>query len=372
MVKVERLQTMTELESLRPVWNDLAAAVPFRQWQWLHSWWETFQERGELYVLRVSDSTGRVIGIAPWFLEKSLTRGRRLLQLGSGKVCSDYQSLLVDQQHLGAASEALVHWLIQACESRDDAWDEMDMEAIADGDAAMVSLADGLRDKGLAVDWRAQVACWAVQLPDRWETFVRSLSSSGMRRKLSRLKRHYVDTGRVVMRRAETSADVQRYYGDLVDLHQRRWTDKQQDGCFADQQFTSFLRQAALRLHDAGQLLLSRLEVDGKLSAASFCVTIGRECSMYQCGMDPGQSAHEPGWLQNVVLLSGLIEQGYQTCDYLRGDERYKVDLGSHPRRQSQLRVAAPHSLARLRHQAWLTGDWLRDWGDQIVGTLRG
>ena len=350
---------MAELESLRPIWNDLAGAVPLREWQWLHSWWETYQDGGELYVLRVSDAAGRVLGIAPWFLQRSLARGRRLLQLGSGRVCSDYQSLLVDPQHGQAVSEALARWLIEACGTRDHVWDEMDLEAIAENDIAMTALADGLQRHGLSIDWRPQVACWAVQLPDSWETFVRGLSSSGMRRKLSRLKRHYVDTGRVVLHRAETSAEVQQYLGDLIDLHQRRWTDQQQDGCFADPRFARFLEQAAQRLHDAGQLYLARLEIDGRLSAANFCVTLGRYCGMYQCGMDPAQSAHEPGWLQNVMLLNHLIDHGFQTCDYLRGDERYKLDLGSQRRQQSRLRVTALHPLARLRRQVWLTRDWL-------------
>ncbi len=365
-MKIERLSTIEDLEKIRPAWSRLAGANPFRQWQWLHSWWQAFADEGELYVLQVVDSAGRIVGIAPWYLERSLTHGRRIRQLGSGKVCSDYQSLLVDPQAESLVVEAVTEWLVKAGEQPAHRWDELDLEASAEDDSAMQLLADSLQSGGLAVDWRPQLTCWVVPLPNDWETFVRGRSSSAKRRKLARLKRLYVDTGRAVLRRAKTKDEIERCFGDLVELHQRRWAKKRETGCFADPRFTTFLDHAIQRFHAANQLYLAHLQIDGRLAAATCGLVVDRSCSIYQCGMDPDQAEHQPGWLLNLLLLGDLIERGFQCCDYLRGDERYKRDLEAIPRRQRHLHVAASHSLARLRHQAWVTKDWLRGWRTQL------
>ena len=235
-----------------------------------------------------------------------------------------------------------------------------------------IALAECLSQRGLSVHWRPQLACWAVPLPATWEQLLPGLPSSSKRRKLSKLHRRYVESQRAVLRRAETLAAVQLYYQDLVELHQRRWTGKQHAGCFADPQFTQFLGQVAARYFESNQLSLYRLEIDGRLAAASCCLTSDRYCGVYQCGMDPEQAEHEPGWLLNLMLLRDLIARGFTTCDYLRGDESYKLDLGGQMRPQRRLRVAAPHPIGRLRRQVWLTQDWLRRWGDHVVDAVRG
>jgi CelD/BcsL family acetyltransferase involved in cellulose biosynthesis len=365
-MKVERLCTLEELEAIRPVWNQLAGDSPFRQWQWLHSWWQAFSTEGELYVLQVVDSAGQVIGIAPWYLERSLTQGRRIRQLGSGRACSDYQSVLVQPEHESAVAETLADWLLSAGQLPQHRWDELDLEASAEDDSPMSLLADCLRHRDLTVDWRPQLTCWGVPLPDDWDAFVRSRSSSSKRRRLARLKRLYVDTGRAVLRRAETREEVDCFFGKFVELHQRRWAGTSETGCFADSRFTRFLHQAAGHFSAVKQLELTQLYIDGRLAAANCCFVSRDCCSVYQCGMDPAEAEHQPGWLLNVLLLRNLMERGFRYCDYLRGDERYKRDLEAIPRRQRHLRVAAPRSLARLRHQAWVTKDWLRQWRSQF------
>ncbi len=94
-MRLTRLTTSEQFTALRPQWNALANGVPFRRWQWLENWWRVYGEcpdgeaGRESLTLAVCDTTGTLIGLAPWYLEHSSQYGRVIRFLGSGEVCSD-------------------------------------------------------------------------------------------------------------------------------------------------------------------------------------------------------------------------------------------------------------------------------------------
>src|SRR5437762_1360193 len=93
------LQTIEELEPHTTAWNALAGGVPFREPLWLTTWWKHFGEQTtwlggatQLFVIAV-ETEGRLVGLAPWYLEVRPLQERVLHWLGSGMVCSEYLSL---------------------------------------------------------------------------------------------------------------------------------------------------------------------------------------------------------------------------------------------------------------------------------------
>ena len=110
---VKRVGSLEELQQLAACWNSLAREVPFRSWQWLSCWWRAYGEpfalqgRKELFVLAVIDDSGGVVGIAPWYIERSRTLGRVIRFLGTGEVCSDYLSVLCQEPDEAAVVSAI-------------------------------------------------------------------------------------------------------------------------------------------------------------------------------------------------------------------------------------------------------------------------
>ncbi len=98
-------------------WDRLAHGVPFRTWTWLSTWWRHYgttaadDPHRRLMVLAAEDASGRLTGIAPWFLERSAAKGWVLRWLGSGEVCSDYASLLCMTEDADRVTEALAAYL---------------------------------------------------------------------------------------------------------------------------------------------------------------------------------------------------------------------------------------------------------------------
>jgi CelD/BcsL family acetyltransferase involved in cellulose biosynthesis len=140
----------------------------------------------------------------------------------------------------------------------------------------------------------------------------------------------------------------------LIDLHQRRFTALGKRGCFFSNNFTSFHREVAHRLFQKGQVELHWLELDGTPAAAQYGFKSGSFIYDYQTGMDPELSHESPGTVLTLALIRRAIEQGYQTYDFLRGDEWYKSQWRAEPHATQELLVFPKSALARLRHVLWL------------------
>ena len=116
-MQIIAFSTWDEIVPHAESWDRLARGVPFRSWAWLSSWWRHYgpQSPGDpstrLMVLGVLDTSGRLAGIAPWYLKRSAAKGWVLRWLGSGEVCSDYASILCMPEDADRVTEALAAYL---------------------------------------------------------------------------------------------------------------------------------------------------------------------------------------------------------------------------------------------------------------------
>lgn len=368
---VERVSDLAAFESLRPSWNSLADGVPFRQWEWISNWWSTYSAGRDLYVLVARDHERKVVGIAPFYRECTLAGGRVIQFMGNGKVCSDYQSLLVQPADIQQVGLAFARFMAAASAMKDHGWDQCELEAVPEQDLVIPEMTRRMADLGVASAVRQGEPSWCVDLPSDWDQVLAGMKSN-LRRKLKSLHRKYLDTERAVFRVAETEQQVEQFYDFLVDLHQRRWHDAGKAGCFDHFGFERFLLQVVRDFAQNGKLFFCRLEIDGDVAVTSCLLRGESRFYVYQCGIDPQHWEHQPGWLINMMILRTLIDRGVKECDFLRGEERYKRELSAQPIPHVNVRYAAPHTRGRLHHQLWSTQDTIKTWGHQVVSAIRG
>jgi CelD/BcsL family acetyltransferase involved in cellulose biosynthesis len=364
MLEVTRIRDDAELAELRAEWNFLTRGVPFRSWQWLESWWEHFGHEHELYVLQVRERDGSLVGLAPWYLESPRNRLRTIRFLGSEVACTDYMTVLSTVEHEEAVARSMALWLLSAAKQSDgersDRWDILDLDGISTDDAMMRRIAQHLNDGGCATYRRPHENTWKLQLPPSFEAYVGQLSKE--RRKRARRFVRQATTAGAVVHLVRDLSDLQQGWQVFVDLHQRRWQSLGQPGCFASEQFTDFLFQAAKRMLEADQLLLRWLELDGHPVAVDFNLCTADTVYAYQSGVDPDKLAYSPG---NVLLMSAIneaINEGRRVIDFLRGDETYKASWGAQPFPLQRLRVVADRAAMHFRHGVWLAGMTVREW----------
>jgi CelD/BcsL family acetyltransferase involved in cellulose biosynthesis len=367
---VRLISTQEDLFALEADWNALAGNMPLRSWDWLAAWWKHY-ERGEssderagdrqLYVLGVyHGATRKLIGIAPWYLDRSLVKGNMLRWLGSGEVCTDHLSIVCRKEHSGEVAIAIA----EALTTMFDDWDQIDLRAVDADDEAVLALLRQLEARECVVSRHAADSCWVLDLPPTWDDYLAAVSKSH-RKQLRQLERRVLESERVRWHRAQSDDELAEAWRVLVDVHQRRRHALGEPGCFASQPFYDFHAEMVGRFFRRGELRMSWLELDGVPAAAEYHVAGGSTMYAYQGGVDPDRLEEEPGRLSTILCLKAAIDEGHSQFDFLRGDEPYKAHWRATPRAVYDYRVVPNRRLARLRGRVLTLAGTMTDWVKQ-------
>ena len=360
MFNVRRIADSDQLQLLIQDWDRLAGANPLRSFAWHKNWWKHFGAGRYLYVFFVCDENQSIVGIAPWFAEQRPGQGRVLAWLGSGEVCSDYQSVLAQDEHIDDVTEALADWLA-GTSAGNDAWDLLHLDAVPSFDPVVTKLVAQLWTGGQTFHREEGPNCWRIELPSTWEEYVESLSKSH-RKQVRRFQRRQLESGRATFHLVETEQQLTQGFDILVDLHQRRRQSLGEPGCFANSQFQGFLWDTATDLLAKGQLRLSWIEIDNVPAAVEFQLAGGKVTYAYQAGVNPDLLNEEPGRIINIATIRHAIEQGQMSFDFLRGDEPYKAHWRAAPHTTTTYRIVPKKTLSQVRHGLWLASDNVKQW----------
>ncbi len=372
---VQLITDSNELADLETAWNALAGGMPLRSWDWLATWWNHYGAASDksadrqLYVLAVydddndaTDGAKPLIGIAPWYLDRSAIKGSVIRWLGSGEVCTDHLSLICRPDDATRVAAAIADTLTGKC----DDWDLVELGAVDADDAPVAALLAALEVRECLVSRHAADQCWALDLPASWDDYLASVSKSH-RKQLRQLERRVLETNRASWLRVETESDLAVAWDVLVDLHQRRRRSLGEPGCFASRPFHDFHRDVVARLLVRGQLRMSWLELDGTPAAAEYHLADGNTTYAYQGGVDPDRLGEEPGRLSTILCVRAAIDEGQRHFDFLRGDEPYKAHWRATPRPTFDCRVVPNRRLARLRGRVLNLGGAVTDWMKQTL-----
>lgn len=356
-----------ELAAMAHDWNRMAGAIPFRRFEWLEPWWRHYSRDGWRLAVLVVEEAGRPVGIAPWYIARSGKEGRVLRSLGSGEVCSEYQTILTNPGREADVAIALAEWLDTVGLEH---WDLLHVPSADAADPAVTALSEEFARRGHAIHVRPAMSCWRTELAPGWDEFLKRLSGS-RRARVRQLTRKYFDSGRAMTRGPESAAELDRGFHLMVELHQRRRQSLGQAGCFVSSAFLRFHEEVCRRFHSLGMLRLLWTELDNRPIAAEYALVGGQTIYYYQTGLEPEATGDDPGWLGMIGSVQRAIQEGYRGFDFLRGDEPYKSSWGAQPQMTIETRIVARHATARLRHTAWLTQEGVRQWARRNLARLR-
>lgn len=348
---VEQLTCLNGDHALVTAWNILAGDNPFLGWEWLECWWRHYGSsqpdgRRSLLLLAVRDSIGRMVGLAPWYLDYSLLDGWAIRFLGSGEVCSEYPTVLCESGYQDAVAEVLSRWLLVESPIH---WNVLDFSAVAVDDPFLASFVGQLEQRGCKVLREAAASCWRVELPGCWEEYLRSISKS-RRQKTRQLHRRLLESGAALVHPVKTEAELETGFSILRDLHQSRRNSLGEPGCFVSPRFVAFHKETCRRLLGHAQLRLNWVSIGDVPAAVEYCLEAGDTVFLYQSGIAPEMADKRPGWLSLTNSIRTAISDGYRYFDFLRGDEPHKASLGAKPRAMVDIRVSHHHMPARIRH----------------------
>ncbi len=344
-----------EIETLRPGWDALETASPFRKPFWLLKWWDHVRPGGMPQILVAKDEAGEVVGVLPLYRQKQSYEGSVLRSFGDHGVCSDYFSLVGRVPDRPSLALAFANFLASLWQDSRWGWDRIELDGVAESDAAMQTFVSELNNRGAVSHASSRMSFWRLDTDRSWEEWLGEFGGSNRRRLRARLKQ--LETlPRIAHSSPNSEEDVQRLTQVVIDLHQARWNASGSPGSFAAPATVEFIHAANQLAYAAGQLHLSVLMLDGIAAAGELGYVGEDDCLYLYCvGRNPAMEALEVGYLQTVYTQHRAFASHIKAIDYLRGDEAYKQRAHSQPNACLQLRIASPGWSARLFHKMWLT-----------------
>lgn len=164
-----------------------------------------------------------------------------------------------------------------------------------------------------------------ISLPPSWDGYLESLERTDRKELKRKWKR--LDTTSYKLRYFEISKkeDDVEMFEVFIKLH--KLSDYNKEQFMTDKMKDFFKELLSLQIPEWSQKL-AFLYINEKPAAALFYFENVKEILLYNSGFDPEQKYYSAGLLLVAHLIKKSIEEHKQKFDFLRGNERYKYDLG--------------------------------------------
>lgn len=359
-VRASWISTAAEFARLGAEWDHLfQRANPenaFLSFGWMSTWWKHFGS-GQLAVIAVRRSDGRLAAVAPFYIERSFNAlgARRLGFLGDDRVGSDHLGVLADAE-LGTAP---VQEIARILSVQHRSWDYIELRDCA-ASPLMATLSAELAGRGMQVIETNPRVCRYIPLPATFEKYLAGIGISlraNYRRRWRALQREHQAECITISGAAELSS----HFPALLALHRMRFEQRAADSAFLAPRVPEFHAEALRVMAAQGFARMFLLKAGGEIIAAIYGFSVGRTFQFYQCGMHPGWVKYGLG----QVLIGNAIDQniaaGQATFDFLRGDESYKTQWAEQA-----------HANTTLRFFDQRPGSVAARWGLRTSAALRG
>jgi len=303
-------------ETWDPLLELSSAASPFSGWAWHRAWADSAEPAdvaaSEAFLMR--DAAGALAAILPLSLRHTKWRRASVTALtwSAGDAgCPDHLDFL-------AAPDADVAALAAALEAQP--WQVAIFDNVADPAPNIDRLCDALVERGHRVRRRPLWPCPRLALPDSWEAYLGSLSSSRrqtVRRKERGLFRDHAVTF------TDYADRVGEGWAHLVRLHEQRWSGA---GAFREPRVAQLQLAFAREMARRGRLWLTTLDVAGQPAAAWYGFSSKDTVYFYQSGRAPEWEGASVGAVLMGMMIRRAIERGFRWFDFLRGEDPYKRD----------------------------------------------
>ncbi|MBM2826368.1 MAG: hypothetical protein HW403_432 [Dehalococcoidia bacterium] len=304
-----------DFESLAAIWDDLERLNPTRSifsgLDWSKLWWKHFAKDKELFIHSVRDGQ-ECIGIAPL-----VRNGDTISFIGDTDV-SDYMDFIITP---GKEEQFLTALLTYASS---EGWDHMSLHCMRQDSSTITILSDICAEMGYSNSLEVEDVCPTVGLPDSWEGYLSALSRKD-RHELRRKMRRLEGAGRMSYYYVNGDNGLDPALDDFLVLHRQ---SREEKAAFMTPDMEDFFKDFSRHFISKGQQRLYFMEVDGVRLSANICFDYGSTLYLYNSGYNPNYAHLSVGLLLKALCIKEAIEAGKEVFDFLRGNERYKYDLG--------------------------------------------
>ncbi len=325
-----RLLPGSAVSRVAPLWRTLEATLPHPGiacgWTWTHTWLAHF---GDLvpHQFAVAERDGEVRGLALVTQGVRQKRGPvpvKTVHIGTAGEPPD-DSVCVESNRLLVAPDDRAEFargIFAAVNANGPRWEEFLLDGFVPADAAP------FLDQDASFFVRRE-PCPTADLAAIRQNGGDVIAALGKSTRAS-IRRSIRGFGVVTTEWSETPDQAAVILDELIDLHQRRWTESGKPGVFASHRFTGFHRELIPRLMAEGKAFLFRARGDvGTIGCLYGFIEDGRVL-FYQSGFGQFEDSKlSPGLVTHALCMQQCLERGLREYDFLMGDMRYKRELAT-------------------------------------------
>jgi len=310
---------------LKAEWNELLGRSTsnriFSTWEWQSTWWQAY-EPGELWVITCRDESGKLIGIAPWFIENHAERGRIICSIGCREV-TDYLDIIADQAH----TEAVLNSLTSYLREHRDRFDHLELCNIPEDSISYQNFPKILEQNGFQTHITHEDVCPIIRFTGDWEAFLGSLDKKD-RHEIRRKIRRAEGIGNemqwyIVGQEHNLEAEMERFLAMMAASS----PDKVR--FLSDPNNVKFFKSVSAVMQEKGWLQLIFLTFNGKHAAAYLNFDYNQQILVYNSGLLESEFGQlSPGIVLLSLNIKHAIETGHRVFDFLQGNEVYKYRMG--------------------------------------------
>ena len=305
-VVTEWIDDVARFEALGEEWDRLATLdpSPFSRHAWLLPWWHAFGEGAELRVCAGRDG-GELVAALPL-----LRRGRALAAMANEHSPS-FRPLARDAAALEALAAALV------AERR-----PVELRSLPAREEAVPGLTTGVEAGGARVLTERGFVSPLTETTGTFEDY-RARMKSGWReierrgRKMDR--EHEVQRGLVA-----EPAELDRELEEGLALEAAGWKGESGTAIVRDESTARFYGDMARAFHEAGELRLSSLRVDGRLAAFDLALVHAGRYYLLKTAYDEQMRTLAPGLVLRRAVIERCFELGLEAHEFLGADMEWK------------------------------------------------
>lgn len=331
------ISEITDVSAFREIRDDWAGLLescqqgtPFLSWEWLFTWWDVFATNSNWLKIVTIRENGRLIGLAPFQIEnRGLMQGGVTLRfIGTGEdeadeVVSEYLDILAQSGAEAKVTESLISWF-----AGQEDWRRVLFENILP-DSMVDKFCDAIGNRYCQT---AQSTGFKYDIPlsGGYELYLKGIGKSRSKRLAQSERRLQKDGGQSLRSSCTSLAEIESAFDVLARLNHERWDSKSKPCIFDSKKFTEFHRKIIGLLWSSGKSDILTLHLGNTPLAAIYCFYDKKGVYYYQSGFaSEGANRYTPLWVAHSRLIEMAAASGYQTYDFMRGDEdSYKSEFG--------------------------------------------
>jgi hypothetical protein len=351
---IERISDVQFID-MREKWNSLLERSltneVFLLWEWVYSWWDVFKDGSrELYILCGKNPSGKMIGIAPFYLQKKKLFGnikRNIVRFCSSlETYPDHLDIIATKEYEHLFSEAVLNYLVQ--HNKD--WDLMKLDGVHENSIIKKYLTSTPpKMKGLFITSVPDAKCPYLVIDRSFEDYLKSFSPK-KRQTLLRKRRILMDREKAVFKAVHYDEEPEKYFQELFTLHDERARQKGIETTFSGEDVYKFHNKVIHYLLRDGKVVLAFLYKEFKPLVSYYCIKHNEKVYYYQAGLSYEGEKRSAGTVLFSLILEDAFGERYKEFDFLRGNEEYKYFWTKNYRKDYSITVRKDDFINKMIH----------------------